>query len=119
MSNSEKHFFSSIDNSLDITGLLGADPESKELETKNGKVLVVEIRLAVPQAKTEEPAWLNIEAWNGKAKYLATLKKGDRVRIKGSLAMDAWTTKEGEKRNKIYVLAEEVRSIPKFQGSQA
>lgn len=95
-----------------IEGRLTRDPEL--FYTKNGNS-VCKFDIAVnsifknKDKNVNEVSFITVNTWNKVADACAQyLKKGSKVRIKGSLKQDTWTTKEGEKRKKIHIEASSV-----------
>lgn len=68
-----------------------------------------------------EPCWLDVEVWdrgeNGRMASLCEerLSKGSMVFIEAKLKMDAWTGRDGQKRNKLVLVAEEIRFLDQGQ----
>jgi single-strand DNA-binding protein len=69
-----------------------------------------------------EPCFLDVQVFNrgenGKSADIAEqyLAKGKLVLIEGKLKMDSWTSKDGEKRNKIMVEADSFQMVDKKEG---
>lgn len=65
--------------------------------------------------KTKEVSFFDIECWNGQAhscdKYLY---KGRGVRIVGRIKQNRWIDDEGEKHQKVRIIAERVEFMPKY-----
>jgi single-strand DNA-binding protein len=71
----------------------------------------------------DEPCFLDVEVFNrgetGRSADLAEqyLAKGRQVFIEGHLRMDSWTSQDGQKRNKLVVVAENFQFLePKGEG---
>ena len=102
---------STLRNSVQLIGHLGADPEIKTLE--NG-AKVARIRIATTESYKnksgewmDETTWHNIVAWEALAERAERyLHKGSFVLIEGKLTNRSYVNKEGEKK---YVY--EVRAI--------
>lgn len=61
----------------------------------------------------KEVLFIDAVAWNKMAENCSTyLKKGSRIFIDGRLKTDSWTTSNGQSRNKIILVAENVRFLP-------
>lgn len=89
-------------NKVIIMGLLGADPEKKEI---NGNTLV-NFRLATNESwvdkegnKQERTEWHSCQMWGKRADAFAKFfSKGDGVYVEGKLQTRSWEDKEGNKR---------------------
>ena len=95
-----------------IEGRLTRDPDL--FYTKNGNG-ICKFDIAVnsifknKDKSVSEVSFITVNTWNKVADACAQyLKKGAKVRIKGRLKQDSWTTKEGEKRKKTYIEASSV-----------
>lgn len=114
-------------NKVFLYGNLTADPETRYLQSGSA---VCKMRLAVnrrmgggrdaqggAQDKKEEVLYIDIEAWQKTAELCQQyLKRGSSVLIEGRLRLNEYTTKEGEKRSQILVVAERVQFGPKGAG---
>ena len=95
-----------------VEGRLTRDPDL--FYTKNGAG-ICKFDIAVnsffknKDKVVDEVSFISVNTWNKVADACAQyLKKGSKVRIKGRLKQDSWTTKEGEKRKKIHIEASSV-----------
>lgn len=92
-------------------GRLVADPESKF--TPNN-IQVVTFRLAVNRKeKTQDGQtsadFFDVQAWRQTAEFISKyFHKGQQVLIEGHLRNEQWTDKEGQKRNRTLIVAEQV-----------
>ncbi|MDY5133544.1 single-stranded DNA-binding protein [Actinotignum urinale] len=102
-----------------ITGNIGQDPVLNYTK-KNAAVLNISIN-ATPRKRMEddtwenhgEPIWVEATFWNDYAEHYAhVLKKGQRVRLEGTLMMKAWTTEKGEERTRLEVMNPRLLTIP-------
>lgn len=114
-------------NKVFLYGNLTADPETRYLQSGSA---VCKMRLAVnrrmgggrdqqggAQDKKEEVLYIDIEAWQKTAELCQQyLKRGSSVLVEGRLRLNEYTTKEGEKRSQILVVAERVQFGPKGAG---
>jgi len=102
----------SLRNSVKLIGHLGADPEVKKLD--NGKV-VAKFSMATNDTyknakgdKITQTEWHNIVAWGKTAEFIEKyLKKGNHVALEGKLTHHSYEDKEGVKRYRTDVLANE------------
>lgn len=77
--------------------------------TKSGQS-VASFSIAMKSKKGDEiiTTWQKVEAWGELAENLAeTVGKGDRVFAVGRIKTDEYTTKEGEKRSTVVLVADE------------
>jgi single-strand DNA-binding protein len=97
-------------NSVQLIGNLGAAPEINESKGTT----YARFRIALNQRwvdgegkKQQRTDWLTVVAFNGLAKSLAALDKGDQVAVAGRLRSNSYEH-EGEIRTSIEVHAQEV-----------
>jgi len=96
-------------NNVSVSGRLVRDPDCKEFD--DGK-MVCDFTLAVNGYRKEDTVFVKIKAWAARAKSCSTFcKKGSLVNVCGSLRGNSWTTKEGQKRREIYILASDVEFV--------
>jgi len=100
------------DNSITVVGTLGKDVELRF--TAAGKAvasfgIAVNRRYQVNGEWQEQTSWFNVTAWGELGENAAaSLAKGSRVIVTGRLEQSEWTTKEGEKRTKIEIVADDL-----------
>jgi single-strand DNA-binding protein len=110
-----------LQNSVQLIGRLGADPEVKTFE--NGKS-VANFRLATKETykngngeKVSNTQWHNIVAWNATALFLKDyVGKGDEIALEGKLTHRSYEDKEGQKKYITEILANEI--LPLRQNSK-
>ena len=100
-----------------VTGNLGNDPELKI--TNTGKNLV---RFSIANTPSKlvnglwengETMWFRCVAWEEDATAIAHhYKKGDRVRVEGTLSESFWTDKEGTERRSLEINVDWVGQKP-------
>ena len=97
-------------NTVQLIGRLTADPKADT--TPTGKN-VCRIRLAVPGFNRDAtPVFIDVETWNKLAEACdAHLEKGRRVSVTGRIAHDQWETEDGQKRQRHYVVADNVEFL--------
>ncbi|MDZ7752755.1 MAG: single-stranded DNA-binding protein [Gammaproteobacteria bacterium] len=90
-------------------GRLGADP--RRVATKTGKAMAT-CNLAVDAGKDEDaaPLWLKLLAFGGRAEQLLEHHRGEAVSVFGRLELNAWTGADGEARETLQVIVEELAS---------
>lgn len=106
-----------------LLGNLGADPE---LRMTGGGQAVLNLRLATTEsyldkdkARQERTEWHSVVVWGKRAEGLnKILRKGDRIFIEGSLRTSSYE-KNGEKRYKTEVIAQNVILNGKAMGGAA
>ena len=102
-------------NSVALIGRLTADPASHAGEKHES----ASFRLAVPKQGTDGADFIDIVTFD---KLAATcgewLSKGREVAVVGKLRFSEWTSKDGERRSKIQVVADAVQFLgaPKKPG---
>jgi len=97
-------------NQVQLIARLTSDPTLKS--TRGGKQ-VTELRVAIRGVKRADGAdqvdFVDVTAWNGLAEIVARhLTKGRLVGISGRIAQDEWTTEAGDRRQRVYVVAESI-----------
>jgi single-strand DNA-binding protein len=87
-------------NNITIDGRLTRDPELKY--TKTGKTIAV-LTIANNEGfgENKKTTFVDVEVWNKVAENCGQyLKKGSMIAVKGCLAQDVWTDKDGNKKSK-------------------
>lgn len=108
-------------NTVTLAGNLTRDPEVKFLA--NEKV-VAKFAIAINRRskgpdgeQKEDTTFVEIEAWNRTGELVGQyLKKGSAVYIEGTLKMDRWETQDGQKRQRLGVLAYNVQFLGQPSG---
>jgi single-strand DNA-binding protein len=120
-------------NKVMLIGRLTRDPETRTF-ANGGKV--AKFGFAVNNRRKnsstgqweDEPVWLDIEAFNrgdfGKNADLVEqyLRKGTQVFIEGHLQLDQWTAQDGQKRNKLKIVLDNMQFLegrPDGNGARA
>lgn len=96
-------------NNVQIMGRLVADPE--DIKLKNGEVkgckLTVAVTRPVQKDHEKEVDYINVVAWNVVGDFISKFfKKGQMIALIGSLRINKYQTKEGERRSEPVILAE-------------
>jgi single-strand DNA-binding protein len=110
-------------NQVVLKGLIGNDPELKN--TPSGKsVLSFPISVSEYKGKDEsgksqyKSFWIQIDVWDKNGERLSKmLGKGDIVVITGRLNVNSWTDKDGVKRTKASVVAQDVERVVRGEKS--
>lgn len=101
-------------NYVELIGWLGNDPEQRY--TPSG-VAIAEFSVGVKRLGNRnedgswsyETDWLDVVAWDQLAETAAAnLRKGSRVRVTGSLRTDTWEDRDGNRRKRINIRAEDI-----------
>lgn len=98
-------------NSVVLVGRAGQDPEMKYFET--GKVKT-SFSIAVNRWTKEgdKTDWFNIELWDKNAEVAGEyVKKGRLVAIEGKLDLSKWNDNDGNKRERFFVRASNLRLL--------
>lgn len=101
-----------IINTIMVSGRLGADAESRDV---NGK-LVTSFRMAVYQGKDKPSTWLKVTAWERAAEFCQGITKGCEVIVEGSLSTNEYTTKDGVAKTSVEIRASRVHQLAKREG---
>ena len=99
-------------NTIQLIGRLTADPELRSLANDKS---VANMRLAVPRRDGEAaPVYVDVVAFDKLADLCAKhLEKGRQVAISGRLEYSEWEAKDGSKRSKHEVIANDVEFLAK------
>lgn len=96
-------------NSINLVGRLTTKPELKF--TSSNKA-VCEFSIAVNRIGTDKADFINCQVWGTQAENLTKYQdKGSLIGIVGSLRVDQYKDKDGNKRYKTYVLANNVEYL--------
>ena len=109
-------------NRVNISGNLGTEPE---LRATSGGMAVLSFQVAVSDRVkqqdgtwTDRPNWVSCTMFGTRAEKLAQyLHKGMKVAIEGKLRYSQWE-KDGQKRSKLEVIAEELEFMSRQDGGQ-
>lgn len=98
-------------NSVTIGGRLVSPPELKQ--TQSG-IAVCTFSVAVNRVGSQEADFFEVTAFKERAGLVArSFKKGSNILVSGKLRQDRFTTKQGEKRSKITITADEIVFVDK------
>lgn len=101
-------------NYVELIGWLGNEPEQRY--TPSG-VPIAEFSVATKRlgSRNEDGSWnydtdwMDVVAWDQLAETaVANLRKGSRVRVTGSLRTDSWEDRDGNKRKRVQVRADDL-----------
>ena len=111
-------------NKVILIGNLGKDPEVRKLESG---ALLTRFSIATSEQYTDKVSgkrientdWHDIVTWRGLAEVSEKfLKKGMKVYIEGKLKKRTWTDKDGQQRNNVDVVADELTILSKMEPKQ-
>ncbi len=97
-----------------LEGHLTRDPESKQTKGNHAlTIFAVAVNGQWQKADGNEfVSYFNIETWNKTAENCAKyLKKGSHVLVEGYLRQERWTDQEGKNRERVKVVASNVRFL--------
>lgn len=108
-------------NSVVIAGNLVRDPELRQIASGTS---ILEFAVAVNESRKNSsgewedvPSYFDVKVWGTRAESLSRfLSKGSKVTVQGRLKQERWE-KDGEKRSKVVVIADNVELPPKGSGS--
>ena len=104
-------------NSVNLTGRLTRDPELHS--SSNGEVPICSMRLAVDR-RGEGAVFCDVKCFRAQANACAKhLSKGSAVGISGRLELDEWTSSDGSKRSRLYVIAQRVEFLSRTTAQQS
>jgi len=107
-----------LKNSVQLIGHLGADPKTYEFEGGKMKttfsMATSEYYKDAKGERVQDTQWHNIVTWGGTAKIAADyLHKGSEVAIRGKLTNHSYEDKEGNKKYVVEVIANEILMLDK------
>lgn len=104
-------------NTITIIGRLTADPEVRK--TPSGKS-VCNFTVAVNRRFNREKVdFINCTAWGQTADYVGQYQiKGSLVAVRGELNIEPYETREGDKRWKTFVTADEVQGLSRAEKAE-
>lgn len=109
-------------NRVIITGNLTSDPELRDA----GGTPVCKLRVAVNTRKkqgeewVEKPNYFDVTVWGAQGENCAKyLSKGRGVALDGRLEWREWETAEGQKRQAVDIIADNVQFLSPPQGQDA
>ncbi len=99
-------------NKIVISGNLTKDPELRFIAGSGKAVANFDIAVARKFSKDKETDFFSVVVWGKSAENCANyLSKGSKVLIDGRAEFDHWEDKEGNKRSKIKIIANEVEFL--------
>lgn len=96
-------------NSVQLIGRLTHDPEPQATPSDTS---LTTFRLAVDHPRRELANFITVKAWGRLAEVVAEhLARGRRVAVWGALEHEEWTTNDGERRERLVVVASRVEFL--------
>ena len=103
-------------NHVTLAGNLTRDPELRQVGTDKA---VANFSVAVNRRwrnaageQVEEATFVDVEAWGRVGEVIGQyLKKGSPAYIEGRLKLDTWEDKDGQKRSRLKIVAEQVQFL--------
>ena len=100
-------------NRATVLGNLGADPELRFTSTGTAvlkmRIATADTFLDANKARQERTEWHSVVVWGKRAEALAKIMgKGQRVYVEGQLRTSSWEDKEGTRRYRTEIVAQEV-----------
>jgi single-strand DNA-binding protein len=94
---------------ITMTGRLTRDPEQPDAKNWKNPVLVSKFSLAVNGFKKDDVSFFDCEAWGKVGEIVQQYcEKGKQVAVAGTIRIDRWEDKEGNKRSKPIVNVRDV-----------
>ena len=93
-------------SNMSIAGNVGADPVLRYAKSGNAFV-TVPVAVTTGRDDTKEVHWFDVKCFGDLAERMAEIPKGMRVMFIGRMKQDKWESKEGEKRSKLCLYADE------------
>jgi len=101
-------------NRVELIGNLGADPEVR-LVGETSQVATVSIATDESYKNdagewVSNPEWVNLEGWGNVCEKMASMKKGQRVLVRGKLRTKSYE-KDGQKKYRTVVNVQKIHKI--------
>jgi len=101
---------------IEITGVLGKDPEIKFIKGKNGDFAVTEFSVADSQSENKNGEWVDgVTVWykvsvlGRKAEMIVdSISKGQRVKVSGAFKVTEYTAKDGSQKQGLEIKADDI-----------
>lgn len=91
------------------------DPES----VPYGEKQVAKFTVALRERNAQQPTFIDVESFGPLADIVMQhLQKGSKIALTGYLKQDRWTSKNGDPRTKIKVIAREVTFLDKIKSQR-
>lgn len=109
-----------VENSAIIIGRLTADVELRIAGETENRVADFTVAVNRPRRKDAEGKtdFIRVRAWNSTADFVEKyFSKGSKIGVRGTVRVDSYEGKDGERKTFTYILAEEVCFIESKQQS--
>ena len=93
-------------SNISIAGNTGADLTLR-YSAKGNAFVTVPVAVTTGRDETKETHWFDVKCFGDLAERIADIPKGHRVMFIGRMKQDKWESKEGEKRSKLCLYADE------------
>jgi single-strand DNA-binding protein len=111
--------------SMNHTILLGGLTQDPELRQTAGGTAICKFGLAVTEEYKDKSGqmqkstlYIDVDAWGRLGELVAQyLRKGSAAVVEGRLQLDQWTAKDGSKRSKISLRAQDVQFLDRISGA--
>lgn len=102
----------SANNSVQLIGYVGQDPEIKNIDGGNKlavfSLAVSEVYKNKSGEKVQNTHWFRCQLWGARASVIENyVKKGDRIAIQGKLKQETYTDKSGSKISAVKVAVDD------------
>ena len=105
-------------NTITITGRCTNAPEVKSVKGRKEKTSVAKFTIAVNK-NADTTFFFPVVAWGALAEALeAYVNKGDKITVSGYLAYDEWKNDDGEKRSRVYIVAQSVEFMTRAENGK-
>lgn len=112
-----------LNNTCQFIGNLGKDPEVRAIQNganKGGSFTTFSIAVNKQGDTEAKPLWVNVTTFGKTSEFVSKyLKQGSKVIVRGSIELSEYEDKEGKTRTNLRLVANEVQSISKIEGSGA
>lgn len=104
-------------NTITVTGRCTNAPEVKFLKGKKQKEKTAVAKFNIAVNKNEGTTFFfPVVAWGALAEALEKyVNKGDKITVSGYLAYDEWENADGEKRSRVYIVAQSVEFMTRTE----
>ncbi len=93
-------------SNISIAGNVGSDLTLRYAQSGNAFV-TVPVAVTRGRDDSKETDWYDVKCFGDLAERIAEIPKGSRVMFIGRMKQDSWESKEGEKRTKLCLYADE------------
>ncbi len=105
---------------ITIAGNIGQNPELRYSQSGKANVMF-SVAVTTGRNETKATHWFDVKCFDVLAERISELPSGTRIIVKGRMKEDEWNSKEGDKRKKLRLYADEAgpswRWEPKGGGS--